>query len=317
MSSTGDSPPASSVTAKQEEEKKDSLSWKSIGEALSTLIAILVPIYFVGILTVALQIRYTYGLDSATAFHAASLVPKSDLFIVVLLSLFEDGKPKIDIILVPFFILIIVIIFNILVWLSIRVPNNPTFPNRRNIFLVTSSIVVVMLFIILIIAQGPMDRKIAIIAGNILCIINTMVFSLKKDFKFRIYTLFITNCSVLIILSAGVGAGLKPKLPTVEMDMGSGTVTGLLLSHSDGYWFIITTSSIDHELLGIPNEKAQIVGLPHKPTATISSPLELTRFGGQFHVRPPERGLSTSFQSSLVNNSRAPNGVAACCRTLR
>ena len=45
--------------------------------------------------------------------------------------------------------------------------------------------------------------------------------------------------------------------------------------------------------------------------------VELTRFGGQFHVRPPERGLSTSFQSSLVNNSRAPNGVAACCRTLR
>lgn len=41
MSSTGDSPPASSVTAKQEEEKKDGLSWKSIGEALSTLIGVM------------------------------------------------------------------------------------------------------------------------------------------------------------------------------------------------------------------------------------------------------------------------------------
>lgn len=86
------------------------------------------------------------------------------------------------------------------------------------------------------------------------------------------FFLFITYCAVLIILSANVGAGLKPRLPTVEMDMGSGTVSGLLLSHSDGYWFIVTTSSTDHELLGIPNEKAQIVGLPHKPTAPISSP---------------------------------------------
>ncbi len=272
MSSTGDSLSASPVTTKQEEEKKDGLSWKSIGEGLSTLIAIFVPLYFVGIFTLALQIRNTYGLDSATAFHAASLVPKSDLFIVVLLSIIEDREAKVNLIFSSFYILIGVILLNVLSWLLLRLPNNPTILNIERIRSITLPIIIGTLFAIATAPQGPIDKKITIIAGDILCIISITVLSLKKDFKFRIYTLFITYCAVLIILAAGVGAGLKPKLPIVEMDTGSGTVSGLLLSHSDGYWFIVTTGSTEHELLGIPNEKAQIVGLPHKPTATISTP---------------------------------------------
>jgi len=80
-------------------------------------------------------------------------------------------------------------------------------------------------------------------------------------------------------------------------------------------WFL--TPPKDYTMR-VPDEiRDCVVFLGAEAKALSGRIVELPRFGGQVHIRLPDLRLSTSFRMLLVTDSRAPNGVAGCWRTLR
>lgn len=262
--------------------ERKSLSLATIGAWLSVLAAIALPIYGIGHLILVRQFSLAYNYSWPTAWYAASLVSKTQV-VGVLLDFLDNPDVVIRL---PIALVLAALLLGAVAltrqWLQPEAITAIGWGNLLAVFkprtkpLWVGIVQVVFLLVVLgwlVRSAGLVEATRALLGMGVIIfgiLLAMLDYHRGLPLPVRLVRLvLILNLFLLFSLTIGT-APEKPTLPEVELATETGaTVQGQLLSHVDGYWYIITSD--DNTLRVLPDSTIKGGTIPKRvPSAQVT-----------------------------------------------
>lgn len=240
---------------------------------LGIIAAIGGPLYALGLVVLSLQVRETYRTDWSAAWYAAVLAPL-EAIIAVGITQVQHGWPFL--LLSSFLALYFAANYRARFQQSVApAPPSPSFRRVRltlNVAIIVGLIAVLALAIYRSTSWQQVTFLIAQFAFGIAIAVGAaLAVSRGWSVLATAAGIFGAFCLALLI-TATINADLgRPPLPTIELPLANGTIVrGDLVSHSSGYWHVLTTP--DGALVSYKDDEAKsvtIVPRPSRATPTV------------------------------------------------
>lgn len=264
-----------SETQEKQPDLKAIFSLANIATVLSLLVAILGPLYVLGMLALWVELSENYTYDFTVAWYAASLIPKAVVLGHSAILLWEE---------LPYFILLLFL--HTRNTRHFRVSVTPESDRAMRVkqrrggrlrLLIKGSVITVLailFFISLLNSRWTWSRFVSLGAGSISGLVSVLILWEGGPRNRPSLTRYLASLTVLyigVIFITIFDAGLrKPPLPAIhlryeESDAVITPISGKLLSHSEGHWYVLAES--EGNVLAIPDGSAKGVTISSRGRA--------------------------------------------------